>query len=41
MIDLPQLWRDAFGELPAIKRHYDRDGVFRFEQCSTRPVPRS
>jgi FAD/FMN-containing dehydrogenase len=43
--DLPdyreQYWGDAFGELLRIKRHYDPDGFFRFEQSITPPPPRS
>jgi FAD/FMN-containing dehydrogenase len=43
--DLPdyreQYWKDAFAELLRIKRHYDPDGFFRFEQSITEPLPRS
>jgi FAD/FMN-containing dehydrogenase len=43
--DLPdyreQYWGDAFGELLRIKRDYDPDGFFRFEQSITPPLPRS
>jgi FAD/FMN-containing dehydrogenase len=42
--DLPdyreQYWKDAFAELLRIKRHYDPDGFFRFEQSITEPLPR-
>ncbi|WP_053227008.1 FAD-binding oxidoreductase [Solirubrobacter soli] len=43
--DLPdyreQYWGDAFDELLRIKRHYDPDGFFRFEQSITPALPRS
>jgi FAD/FMN-containing dehydrogenase len=43
--DLPdfreQYWGDAFEELLRIKRHYDPDSFFRFEQAITPPPPRS
>ena len=43
--DLPdyreQYWKDAFPELLRIKRHYDPDGFFRFEQSITPALPRS
>ena len=43
--DLPdyreQYWGDAFAELLRIKRHYDPDGFFRFEQSITAPPPRA
>jgi Berberine and berberine like len=43
--DLPdfreQYWGEAFGELLRIKRHYDPDGFFRFEQAITPPPPHS
>jgi len=42
--DLPdfreQYWAEAFDELLRIKRHYDPDGFFRFEQAITPPLPR-
>jgi FAD/FMN-containing dehydrogenase len=43
--DLPdyreQYWGDAFAELLRIKRGYDPNGFFRFEQSITEPLPRS
>jgi FAD/FMN-containing dehydrogenase len=34
-----QYWGDAFDELLRVKRHYDPDGLFRFEQSITPPPP--